>query len=234
MRAAIVRGIGVLGELLITTAALLGLFLIWQLWWTDVVAEQEQNGLLTAVRAQWQPTPDGITPARRDAPPIPTPGPMYDVWATLHIPRFERSTIPLAEGVSLPEVLNTKGAGRYPGTALPGDVGNVGIAGHRTTYGKPFNEIAELRPGDPIIVETADAFYVYRVTSHQIVLPHHIEVIAPVPNQPGAAPTERMLTLTACHPMFSARQRYIVHAEFDYWTARSDGRPADLPAEEAH
>ncbi len=228
MRTVIARSIGVLGELLITAAALIGLFLVWQLWWTDVEATRTQDRILTAVQTGWTPAPTQPAPQRRDPPPVSAPGAMHEVWGILHIPRFDRPAIPLAEGVSLPKVLNTQGAGHYPGTAMPGEVGNFSVAGHRTTYGKPFYEISELTPGDPIIVETADAFYVYRVTSQQIIRPHQVEVIAPVPNQPGAAPNRRMLTLTACHPLFSARERYVVHAEFDYWTVRNDGLPPDL------
>lgn len=78
------------------------------------------------------------------------------------------------------------------------------------------------------MVETADAFYVYEVTESLIVMPQDVEVIAPTPGEPGVEPTEQMLTLTACHPMFSARERYIVHAEFAYWTDREDGIPEAL------
>ncbi|MDT1790553.1 sortase, partial [Salmonella enterica subsp. enterica serovar Oslo] len=68
------------------------------------------------------------------------------------------------------------------------------------------------------MIETAEAFYVYEVTESLVVMPDAVEVIAPTPGQPGVEPTEAMLTLTACHPMYSARERYIVHAEFAYWT----------------
>src|SRR5699024_10523307 len=109
-----------------------------------------------------------------------------------------------------------------------GEVGNASIAGHRNTYGRVFEDIARLEAGDPIVVETADAFYVYETTESLIVQPEDVEVIAPTPGRPGVEPTERMLTLTACHPMYSARERIIVHAEFSYWTKRSDGIPEAL------
>src|SRR5690625_1054692 len=150
------------------------------------------------------------------------------VWGTMHVPEFDRDRFPLAEGVSLEEVLNVKGVGHYPETALPGQVGNFSVAGHRNTYGRAFEEIASLDEVDAIVVETAEAFYVYEVTESLIVMPQDVEVIAPAPGQPGTEPTERMLTLTACHPMYSARERYIVHAEFAYWTDRADGIPEAL------
>ena len=59
-------------------------------------------------------------------------------------------------------------------------------------------------------------------------LPSEVSVIAPVPGEPGAEPTERLITLTTCHPMFSARERFIVHGVLDYWAPTSDGIPAEL------
>ena len=111
---------------------------------------------------------------------------------------------------------------------MPGGVGNFAVAGHRTTYGKPFNRIAELEPGDALVVRTADLWFVYRVTEHHIVLPEQVDVVAPVPGEPGAEPERATITLTACHPMFSARERYIVHGELEGWMPVADGVPAAL------
>jgi sortase A len=224
--------VGVLGELLLTLGALLLLFLVWQLWWTDVVADREQTGLLDGLEQEWGAVDEEQIAPRQDGPPPQLEAPVDTmVFGRMHVPAFDRPEFPLAEGVSLEEVLNVKGAGHYPETALPGEVGNVAIAGHRNTYGRVFEDIAVLEAGDPIVVETADAFYVYEVTESLIVQPEDVEVIAPTPGQPGVEPTERMLTLTACHPMYSARDRYIVHAEFAYWTDRADGIPEALATE---
>jgi len=221
--------IGILGELLLTLGALLVLFLVWQLWWTDVVADREQAGIIAGLEDDWgQVDADTIAPRQDGPPPVPETPEENKVWATMHVPAFDRATFPLAEGVDLEQVLNVKGAGHYPGTALPGEDGNVAIAGHRNTYGRVFEDIGRLKSGDPIVVETADAFYVYEVTETHIVTPTDVEVIAPVPGKPGEEPTEQMLTLTACHPMYSARERIIVHAKFAYWTKRSDGIPEAL------
>lgn len=221
--------IGVLGELLLTLGALMVLYLGWQLWWTDVIADREQEGIVAELDQQWG-TVDGQRIAEPQDGPPPVPDTLGDtrVWGTMHVPAFDRERFPLAEGVSLEEVLNVKGVGHYPETALPGQVGNFSVAGHRNTYGRPFEDIARLQAGDPIVVETADAFYVYEVTESLIVMPQDVEVIAPTPGQVGVEPTEEMLTLTACHPMYSARERYIVHAKFAYWTDRADGIPEAL------
>jgi sortase A len=125
-------------------------------------------------------------------------------------------------------VLDTLGIGHYPGTAMPGQVGNFALAAHRVTSGKPFNAIADLQVGDALVVETAVGWYIYRVTETTIVLPTETSVIAPVPGQPGVEPTSAMITLTTCHPMFSTRQRFVVHGVLESTSPRSDGRPGIL------
>ena len=107
-----------------------------------------------------------------------------------------------------------KGPGHYPGTTLPGMPGNAGIAGHRTTWGAPFNRIDELEPGDEIFVETLQGDFTYRVMEqdsgkgHFIVSPERVDVL----DQDFEEAPNR-ITLTACHPKFSARQRIIVVGE---------------------
>lgn len=224
--------LGVVGELLLTAGVLVLLFLVWQLWWTDVVADREQSGIIDGLEQEWGTVDEEqIAPRQDGPPPVPDAPEEGKVWATMHVPAFDRPRFPLAEGVDLENVLNVKGAGHYPETALPGEVGNAAIAGHRNTYGRVFEDIDRLEPGDSIVIETADAFYVYEVTESLIVMPQDVEVIAPVPGEPGVEPEDRMLTLTACHPMYSARERYIVHAEFAYWTDRADGIPEALAAD---
>ena len=99
------------------------------------------------------------------------------------------------------------GAGHYPETPLPCGLGDVAIAGHRTTYGKPFANIDRLAPGDTIILKTPIGSCVYRVSlAPFVVLPEDWGVVA---NTPGL-PT---LTLTACHPKGSASHRLIIKAQ---------------------
>ena len=221
--------LGVLGELLLTAGVLLGLFLVWQLWWTDVMAGREQAGILDGLERDWGAADEQRIAPRQEGPPLvpEIPGESM-VWGTMHVPVFDRERFPLAEGVSLERVLNVKGAGHYPETALPGQVGNFSVAGHRNTYGRVLEDIADLEAGDAIVVETDEAFYVYETTESHVVDPGAVEVIAPVPGDSEAEPSQAMLTLTACHPMYSARERYIVHAEFAYWTERADGIPEAL------
>lgn len=134
---------------------------------------------------------------------------------------------PVNEGVEL-SVLNRGVLGHYPETAAPGGIGNFAVAGHRTTYGRPLWDVALLRPGDPVVVETATDYYVYRLSELRIVQPDQTEVVAPVPGRPGAAPTERWMVMTACHPKFSASQRIVALSRLDYSQPRSAGVPTEL------
>lgn len=230
----VLGAVGVLGELLITAGVLLLAFLAWQLWWTDVVADRDQARIV-AEQGWDEPLatlrdegPTIVTP-RYDEPPVMEQPPYLTTFASMRVPRWDgEPTRTITQGTDRPNVLNPLGIGHYDGTAMPGGVGNFALAAHRTTYGKPFNRIAELQEGDPIVVWTAEAWYVYRVTSSEIVMPEDVRVIEPVPNQPGVEPTERYITLTTCHPMFSARERYIVHGVLDYWAPLDEGVPAEL------
>lgn len=230
-----------LGELLVTAGALVLLFLVWQVFWTDVVADRAQARTTDALVEQWDAalTEPGPEPSADE--PEPAPAPADDgsaqvvadlpsqALALLRVPRFGEDYVrPVLEGTG--ETVLQQGVGHYDGTALPGEVGNFAIAGHRTTWGAPFNPIAELVDGDVVVVETAEEFHVYRVEVTEIVLPTDVRVIAPVPSRPGEEPTEAWLTMTSCHPMFSARERYVVHALLESSTPRTDGPPEALQA----
>jgi sortase A len=98
-----------------------------------------------------------------------------------------------------------KGPGHWPGSPLPGQPGNVVFAGHRVTYSRPFFDIDKLAAGDEIIFKTPSGTFVYRMTGSLIVKPTDVWVLN--------ATSEATVTLTACHPKFSARQRYVVKAK---------------------
>lgn len=229
--------VGGFGELLITAGVLVLLFLAWQLFWTDVVADRAQARTTDAITQQWDaaaPAPDQPSEAPSAEPSEPAAAPVLDALpsqavALLRVPAFGDDYVrPVLSGTD--DAVLEQGIGHYEGAAQPGEVGNFAIAGHRTTYGKPFNPIAELVEGDAVVVETAESFHVYRVRSSEIVLPTDVAVIAPVPDRPGEEPTEAWLTMTSCHPMFSARERYVVHALLESSTPRSDGPPDALQA----
>ncbi|MFZ6991222.1 class E sortase [Curtobacterium sp. RRHDQ66] len=228
--------VSLIAELLIIAGAVTGLYVVWTAWWTDVVANQHQTSLVKDL-GQTKAKPTVGTEHRGTAPVLAEPPNVTDVFGTMQIPRFGAGyDQPIGEGTDREKVLNTIGLGHYQDTAMPGAEGNFAVAGHRVTYGKPLNQIAELKTDDAIVVRVTDkatnfdVWYVYKVTDSQIVTPDHIETIAPVPNKPGVEPTadDRWLTLTACHPMWSAKERYITHAKLDYWMPASEGTPKEL------
>jgi sortase A len=124
-----------------------------------------------------------------------------DAVAKLHIPRLGLDAV-VVDGTSVSDL--RRGPGRHLDTYMPGERRLVYIAGHRTTYGAPFGDIDELRPGDPISIELPYATIDYRVTGHRIVDDNDLSVLD----------TQRReeLVLQACHPRFFASQRYLVYA----------------------
>lgn len=226
--------VGVVGELLITLGVLLGLFVVWQLWWTDVEGNRYQNEVLESLDWVAPPPPTGDPVEHREAPPVDAePADEGTVFAKFYVPRWGADYVkPVAEGTTKKTILDKIGIGHYADTAMPGDLGNFSVAAHRTTFGRPFHQIADLVEGDPIVVQTEGNWYVYRVTESKIVLPSEVEVIAPIPGtkagDPVVPPTKRFITMTSCHPMFSAKERYIVHGELDYWMPVTEGTPKEL------
>ena len=97
------------------------------------------------------------------------------------------------------------GPGRYPQTPLPGFGETTGIAGHRTTYGAPFRKINEIKDGDEIRIELPYAAFTYVVQKHEIVRPSDVQIVYPVGYE--------RVVLTACHPLYSAAQRWAVFAK---------------------
>lgn len=225
-----------LGEILLTLGILAGLFLAWQLWWTDVLAGREQDAVVSEIRESFDPEPDPA-PVEEAAPPQPSPDPPpemaapaeTEVFGIVHVPRWGADyEVPIAEGVDVQSVFNQGNIGHYPGTAMPGEVGNFATAAHRQSYGAPYRRVEELQTGDVVVVETAQGWFVYRVTEHYVVTPDQVGVVAPVPNEPGAEPTERLITLTTCHPLYSAAERWITHGVFVEWYPREGGAPTDV------
>ena len=125
-----------------------------------------------------------------------------DALTRIRIPRINVDVV-VVEGTTASAL--RAGAGHYPNTPLPCESGNVAIAGHRTTYGKPFHNLDLMRPGDDIILETPIGSCTYKVSKMPFpVSPDDGSVVLPTP-QPS-------LTLTTCHPKGSAKQRLIVRA----------------------
>jgi len=136
------------------------------------------------------------------------------VFGRLVIPAIGLDTL-VVNGVSTADL--RKGPGWIDWTDLPGPEGTCGISGHRTTYGAPFARLGELVQGDTVDLYSPYRRYRYTVSGTLIVRPDQVEVVAP---------TERpSLTLTACHPPYSARYRIAVQAELVEVRRVSEGTP---------
>ena len=229
----------VTGELLITAGVILLLFVAWQLWWTNVESNAKQDQAveeffadLGEAPAPQEPVAGPQTPAPDQVPVLESKAP-GETFAVIYIPRFgDDYTRPVTGGVST-AVLDNLGLGHYPETDMPGAVGNFALAGHRQTNGAVLDNIHTLVPGDRIFVQTQDGFYTYVYRNTQIVLPDRVDVLAPVPTQPGVEPQERILTLTSCNPRFGAQERIIAYAVMQSFQPLAEGPPEEIAAQVA-
>lgn len=155
--------------------------------------------------------------------------------------RYERGQVEVGEGLTrlrIPRVgldvvvvqgttadALRAGAGHYVDTPLPGEAGNVGVAGHRTTYGRPFNRLDEMRSGDDVLLDTPFAEYVYRVVPGFEGHPNPWPVAPTDYNVVGSAGPGSWLTLTTCHPKGSAKQRLILRLQLADTRLRGPGAP---------
>jgi sortase A len=192
--------------LVLAGLSLLG-YVGWQYWGTNIVASQHQQQITQDLLKSW-----GGSPAVEDLLGPQGSADLGDAVALVRIPAFgDDFVVPVIEGVR-PEDL-AQGLGHYPGTALPGQIGNFAVAGHRVTHGEPFRELPSLRPGDVVEVETADAVYTYRMSSDPnqlIVQPQDTWVLDPIPGKPAGAPPDRArITLTTCAELFHTSDRMI-------------------------
>ncbi len=212
-----------IGRAFIALGAVVLLFAGYQVWGTDWVNAREQRVLKTEIRERFADTersdrerprsvPETPPTDDREAPPQPDliePPPLGDALGLIEIPSIGVEQA-MVEGVGRDEL--QKGPGHYPHSPLPGRSGNVSVAGHRTTYGSPFGDLDALENGDEITVTTDDGRFTYIVTDQLIVEPSDVSVIEPT--------DDARLTLTTCHPKYSAQERLIV-------VAHLDGEPLD-------
>lgn len=233
----------VLGELLLTAGVILVLFIVWQLWWTNVESAGTQRAAVQDFARQLTPaSAQDPSQAAKGGPAVPTPGAeeMYGpgptspepavgaVIGVLYVPRFGPDyNRPIVQGTG-PDVLDSLGIGHYPGTAMPGAAGNFAVAGHRQTHGAVLDNIDALRPGDRIYVQTRSGFYAYVFRNSQIVLPDRTDVLLPVPSRPADTPTESYLTMTSCNPRFGSQERFVAFALLEGWRPASAGPPAEI------
>ncbi|GAB3175644.1 class E sortase [Streptomyces incanus] len=213
------RGIG---EVFITCGVLMLLFVTYQLWWTNVRAQAQAGQEASDLQKDWangKRNPGAFEPGQG--------------FALLHIPKLD-VVVPIAEGIDSKKVLDRGMVGHYAEgalkTAMPNDKkGNFGVAGHRNTHGEPFRYINRLERGDPIVVETQDTYFVYKMASIlPVTPPSNVSVLEPVPKGSSFTGPGRYITLTTCTPEFTSKYRMIVWGKMDEERPRSKGKPDAL------
>jgi sortase A len=198
----------ILGELAFTLGLVVLLFAAYEFFGSSWAVDRAQSDLDSRLDRRWA----------AGMPPVPG-----QPASRLYIPRLHKKWA-VVEGVTQADL--AKGPGHYPKTGAPGDVGNVGIAGHRLPA--VFWNLDRLRRGDPVIVESRSGWFVYRVVRLRVVRPTQVEVVAPNPDRPGRPAIRRLLTLTTCNPKFDNYQRLVVVAELSREQGKRAGRPAEL------
>ena len=219
------RAIAAIGRTLVTLGLLILLFVTYELWGTGIFTARAQSSLKSKFATELQQAGDNpvitapTTPTTATKPTVSRPGhpttsTTQDVTSATAPPEgnpiglidIDKINVHWAfvEGVQLTDL--AKGPGHYPGTPLPGQIGNAAIAGHRTTHGAPFFRVNELGPGDKIDITTLTGHYVYEVDqAPEVVDPTDFAVVA---NTPDAE-----LTLTSCNPRYSAATRIVIKAK---------------------
>ena len=227
--------LGRLGSSLIVLGLLMFLFVGYQLWGTGIEEAQSQNSLENRFSeiavTTTAPPPTSISPSVAEpavtttlAPPEPIVIKEGDPMAIIELPTIGVSKFVVA-GVETADL--KKGPGHYPGTPFPGELGNASIAGHRTTYGEPFRHLDDLNIGDPIIItDLLGRKFTYLVSNQQVVGASDSWVVATTDR------TKAVLTLTTCHPEFSAKQRLIISAELDVTQSDVATNPAAVYIDE--
>ena len=221
------RVVGAIGRFMMRAGVLVLLFVAYQLWGTGLSTHQAQDRLksefadqlaTSTTTTELPPTsPSSTTPPVTAPADLPTPA-NGDPIGHIRIPAIGVDFI-VIQGVDISDL--KEGPGHFPQTPLPGQPGNVALAGHRTTYLAPFNRFDELKPGDPVIFEMADGWYTYKVVDSEIVQPTATWVINnPYPDKRAVG---RSFTFTTCNPKYSARQRLVVYGTF------VSHRPFDKP-----
>ncbi|HEY9390980.1 MAG TPA: class E sortase [Mycobacteriales bacterium] len=217
------------GQTLITAGLVILLFVAYELWVTNIFNAHTQNVLQNRLQDEWSQGRDPLATGPSKPGTRIRDIPLGDGVALIRIPAFGPDWVfTVVEGTGESEL--AEGPGHYTDTALPGAVGDFAVAGHRVGKGSPFLNLDKLNAGDSIVIETKDYWYDYQVLGDkasgdatqvdqdgipglEIVRPTDIDVIDPVPGHPGRTPNRRLITLTTCHPRFSAAQRLIIHGE---------------------
>ncbi len=206
MRGRIATAVSVLGELLITAGLILALFVAYSLWWTNVLADRQESHEANTVRRHWAQQPKDLAPGKLDT---------GAGIGFLHVPAMGKGfDLLVKRGTSVP-VLNQGVAGYYVSpekAVMPWEkTGNFTLAAHRDGHGAKFHNIDKIKKGDPIVFETRDTWYIYKVYDVlKQTSKYDVHVIDQIPRESGKTTAGRYITLTTCTPVYTSLYRYVV------------------------
>ena len=179
-----------IGKTMVASGLLLLAFVAYQLWGTGIAEHSSQQTLERQFSSQ---KPGVVIPS--------------GVVGRITIPAINVNKFIVA-GVAVSDL--QRGPGLFPGSPLPGQLGNVAIAGHRTTYGAPFGRINEIKKNDTIILETTTGTYTYVVhTAPRIIAATDVDVVRTIDSNAA------LVTLVSCYPKWTSTQRIIVVGTLD-------------------
>ncbi|GAA1953811.1 class E sortase [Catenulispora subtropica] len=218
------------GEVLISLGAVMALYVVYTLWWTNVEAHKAASAESNKIQQQFQQqlSPQG---GSSTAPP-PTVFQPSEGFGLMTIPAIGKTDIPIMEGTDKAKVLDKGAVGHYttPKSAMPWDAtGNFAVAAHRRTYGEPFRYINQLKVGDHVVVETSHGWFVYTLDKELPQTdPSNIGTIAPVPKGGPYTKPGKYITLTTCTPEWASTYRLIWWGHLERVDPLSGPPPAEL------
>lgn len=215
--------LGVLGEILVTLAAVALLYIFYQLVYTNLNSEIQTRELASDFKSrvldEAELSSNGVntnSAEPKSLKPATVIGLMYipalksDVWGE-----------PIVAGTGYSEL--AQGIGHYTQNQLPAEAGNFAVAGHRVTYGQPFYHFEKLATGDEVFVLMEEGWYSYELIANEKIQESEVWVLGEVQSQLGLSPEEKIITLTTCDPRWNSTRRWA------WWGIQTGFYPADQP-----
>ena len=205
--------LSVLGEVLITLSAVIGSYVIYELQISNFSSHREWDSSAKALQEEFETPAKNIAFEGEVVAQLPADRPVSSKpFALMSVPKLwkESVAVPIFSGTSSKAL--AKGLGHISGSALPGQLGNFAVSGHRATYGEPFAKFELLREGDEVIVNTLEGIFTYSLVADIKVTPEDIWVVEPRPaikELQLLPPEAQLITLITCDPRWSSEKRWI-------------------------
>jgi sortase A len=198
------KAIALTGELLLIGAAFTLLFVGYQVWFSNVMADESARSISQTVERQFDNSgPQAVSERVK----VMVAGSEKDVLGLLYIPALKSDVWALPILADVSHVALASGAGHYPSTDLPGEPGNFAIAAHRATNGEPFALFEKLNNGDLVFVKTAEGYFTYELFEDKKIAESQVWVLDDTPKD-VVSDSDSLITLTTCDPRWNSTQRW--------------------------